>query len=131
MVGVPKSKGCLLCLQRSVKCDEERPSCAQCRRGGRACPGYVREMKFVDEGPKQMEGIMEIQFSIFEKEGLTGGWTSRAPSKLNATKYSLPSYQPCFRLDPPRRKSHSSAAGYGIFHLAWAAVQFWIMLLCQ
>ncbi|KAF5540127.1 fungal transcriptional regulatory n-terminal, partial [Fusarium mexicanum] len=33
-------------------CDEERPSCAQCRRGGRTCPGYVREMKFVDEGPK-------------------------------------------------------------------------------
>ncbi|KAK2123249.1 hypothetical protein NOF04DRAFT_1407037 [Fusarium oxysporum II5] len=52
MVGVPTSKGCLLCLQRSVKCDEERPSCAQCRRGGRTCPGYVREMKFVDEGPK-------------------------------------------------------------------------------
>ncbi|KAF4951194.1 hypothetical protein FGADI_7685 [Fusarium gaditjirri] len=52
MVGVPTSKGCLLCLQRSVKCDEERPSCAQCRRGGRTCPGYVRQMKFVDEGPK-------------------------------------------------------------------------------
>ncbi|KAF5681398.1 C6 zinc finger domain-containing protein [Fusarium denticulatum] len=52
MVGVPTSKGCRLCLQRSVKCDEERPSCAQCRRGGRTCPGYVREMKFVDEGPK-------------------------------------------------------------------------------
>ncbi|KAF5539794.1 C6 zinc finger domain-containing protein [Fusarium napiforme] len=52
MVGVPTSKGCRLCLQRSVKCDEERPSCAQCRRGGRACPGYVREMKFVDQGPK-------------------------------------------------------------------------------
>ncbi|KAF5584352.1 C6 zinc finger domain protein [Fusarium subglutinans] len=52
MVGVPTSKGCRLCIQRSVKCDEERPSCAQCRRGGRTCPGYVREMKFVDEGPK-------------------------------------------------------------------------------
>ncbi|KAF5594071.1 fungal transcriptional regulatory n-terminal [Fusarium pseudoanthophilum] len=52
MVGVPTSKGCRLCLQRSVKCDEERPSCAQCRRGGRTCPGYVRQMKFVDEGPK-------------------------------------------------------------------------------
>ncbi|VTT76815.1 unnamed protein product [Fusarium fujikuroi] len=52
MVGIPTSKGCRLCLQRSIKCDEERPSCAQCRRGGRTCPGYVREMKFVDEGPK-------------------------------------------------------------------------------
>ncbi|KAF5988647.1 hypothetical protein FBULB1_1380 [Fusarium bulbicola] len=52
MVGVPTSKGCRLCLQRSVKCDEERPSCTQCRRGGRTCPGYVREMKFVEEGPQ-------------------------------------------------------------------------------
>ncbi|RGP77023.1 hypothetical protein FLONG3_4852 [Fusarium longipes] len=33
-------------------CGEERPTCLQCQRGGRACPGYAREMKFVDEGPK-------------------------------------------------------------------------------
>ncbi|KAI5463876.1 hypothetical protein BGZ63DRAFT_201376 [Mariannaea sp. PMI_226] len=52
MVGVPKSKGCTLCLKRGVKCDEARPSCSQCRRGGRVCPGYIRGMKFVDEGPK-------------------------------------------------------------------------------
>ncbi|KAJ6108201.1 hypothetical protein N7523_009524 [Penicillium sp. IBT 18751x] len=52
MVGVPTSKGCRLCLKRSVKCDETRPSCLQCQRGGRTCPGYVREFKFHDEGPK-------------------------------------------------------------------------------
>ncbi|CAH0037969.1 unnamed protein product [Clonostachys solani] len=52
MVGVPNSKGCALCLKRSVKCDEGLPSCWQCRRGGRKCPGYAREMKFVDEGPR-------------------------------------------------------------------------------
>jgi hypothetical protein len=34
------------------KCDEARPSCSPCRRGGRACPGYARERKFVDEGPR-------------------------------------------------------------------------------
>ncbi|KAK3391169.1 hypothetical protein B0H63DRAFT_132854 [Podospora didyma] len=52
MVGVPTSKGCIICLTRGVKCDEARPSCSQCRRGQRACPGYAREMKFVDEGPR-------------------------------------------------------------------------------
>ncbi|KAK4233388.1 hypothetical protein C8A03DRAFT_19539 [Achaetomium macrosporum] len=52
MVGVPTSKGCTLCLKRRVKCDEARPSCSQCLRGGRTCPGYARGMKFVDEGPK-------------------------------------------------------------------------------
>ncbi|KUJ18075.1 uncharacterized protein LY89DRAFT_36969 [Mollisia scopiformis] len=49
MVGIPKSKGCQLCRSRSVKCDETRPSCLQCTKGGRECPGYSRETKFVDE----------------------------------------------------------------------------------
>src|SRR5262245_4234222 len=35
-----------------MQCDEVRPSCSQCRRGGRKCPGYERLMKFVDEGAK-------------------------------------------------------------------------------
>lgn len=70
MVGVPTSKGCRLCLKRSIKvwvavffarptvliyhfkCDETRPNCLQCQRGGRNCPGYAREFKFHDEGPK-------------------------------------------------------------------------------
>ncbi|PVH93735.1 hypothetical protein DM02DRAFT_695211 [Periconia macrospinosa] len=51
MVGVPRSKGCETCRKRSVKCDELRPSCSQCRRGGRKCPGYERRLKFVDERP--------------------------------------------------------------------------------
>lgn len=34
------------------QCDEQRPSCYQCRRGGRKCPGYERSMTFVDEGAK-------------------------------------------------------------------------------
>lgn len=29
--------------------------CSQCRRGGRKCPGYIRSMKFVDEGIKVAE----------------------------------------------------------------------------
>jgi hypothetical protein len=34
-----------------LKCDELRPSCSQCRRGGRICPGYQRRLKFVIEHP--------------------------------------------------------------------------------
>lgn len=74
MTGVPSSKGCTLCLKRKVKvctgtsrkarrkpkslipdshqCDEGWPTCQQCRIGGRKCPGYRRQMKFVDEGTK-------------------------------------------------------------------------------
>ncbi|KAL1964150.1 hypothetical protein VTN77DRAFT_7238 [Rasamsonia byssochlamydoides] len=51
MVGVPRSKGCLTCLRRRVKCDELRPECSQCLKYGVSCPGYSRSMKFQDEGP--------------------------------------------------------------------------------
>ncbi|KAJ9311935.1 transcriptional regulator family: Fungal Specific TF [Paecilomyces variotii] len=51
MVGVPRSKACLLCLQRRVKCDELRPGCSQCQKYGVACPGYNKALKFQDQGP--------------------------------------------------------------------------------
>ncbi|KAJ6781872.1 hypothetical protein PWT90_06529 [Aphanocladium album] len=35
-----------------IQCDEQRPSCSQCRRGRRTCPGYERAMVFIDEGVK-------------------------------------------------------------------------------
>ncbi|KAK7991365.1 hypothetical protein PG988_000159 [Apiospora saccharicola] len=59
MVGVPSSKGCALCLKRSIKCDEGRPSCSQCRRGLRKCPGYAQglKLKFMDEGPKLRRSV--------------------------------------------------------------------------
>ncbi|CAG8885678.1 unnamed protein product [Penicillium egyptiacum] len=46
MVGVPRSKGCLACLQRRVKCDETQPRCQSCERRGNPCPGYTRTRKF-------------------------------------------------------------------------------------
>jgi hypothetical protein len=35
-----------------TQCDEAQPSCSQCRRGGRKCPGYQSHLKFVDENAK-------------------------------------------------------------------------------
>ncbi|KAL2825767.1 hypothetical protein BDW59DRAFT_145901 [Aspergillus cavernicola] len=32
--------GCITCKARRVKCDERKPSCAQCTRTGRLCEGY-------------------------------------------------------------------------------------------
>ncbi|KAL1897723.1 hypothetical protein Sste5346_004031 [Sporothrix stenoceras] len=47
MVGVPRSRGCLLCVRRRVRCDEGRPGCAKCATYGADCPGYDRSLKFV------------------------------------------------------------------------------------
>ncbi|KAH7343068.1 hypothetical protein BKA65DRAFT_505459 [Rhexocercosporidium sp. MPI-PUGE-AT-0058] len=52
MVAVPRSKGCLVCRKRSVKCDEVRPGCSQCRRGGRKCSGYDLPMTFISQHPE-------------------------------------------------------------------------------
>ncbi|GFF74823.1 putative C6 finger domain protein [Aspergillus lentulus] len=41
-----RSSGCLLCVQRRVKCDERLPGCARCEKYGKPCPGYVRNFKF-------------------------------------------------------------------------------------
>ncbi|OJJ30530.1 hypothetical protein ASPWEDRAFT_177183 [Aspergillus wentii DTO 134E9] len=51
MVGVPHSTGCSLCRERRIKCDKAVPSCTQCRRYGRPCPGYRRTFIFQDERP--------------------------------------------------------------------------------
>lgn len=72
MVGVPRSRGCSLCVKRRVKCDQARPgehipvcyrtnpsepsltsvgwskACGNCVRYGAQCPGYDKNHKFVD-----------------------------------------------------------------------------------
>lgn len=52
MVGVPRSKGCRICVQRRVKCDQTRPTCNNCKKGNRPCPGYSQDLKFQDEGAR-------------------------------------------------------------------------------
>lgn len=67
MVGVPRSKGCSLCVRRRVKCDQVHPGrvqqpplclllatdhttitvCGNCVKYGADCPGYGRDLKFV------------------------------------------------------------------------------------
>ncbi|KAK0610468.1 hypothetical protein B0T17DRAFT_620944 [Bombardia bombarda] len=34
------SKGCQMCRTRRIKCDETRPTCNQCTKSRRQCPGY-------------------------------------------------------------------------------------------
>ncbi|OGM48736.1 hypothetical protein ABOM_002019 [Aspergillus bombycis] len=42
------SKGCHACRRRKKRCDEQRPSCGQCLSRNTSCPGYSREMKFIN-----------------------------------------------------------------------------------
>ncbi|KZF19234.1 hypothetical protein L228DRAFT_286088 [Xylona heveae TC161] len=52
MVGRPgRSKGCLTCRRRHLKCDETRPTCRRCEKAQINCDGY-REANFIDERPR-------------------------------------------------------------------------------
>ncbi|XWW96822.1 hypothetical protein V2A60_004802 [Cordyceps javanica] len=56
MVNHGRSKGCVTCKQRRVKCDEANPACGPCRRLRLRCGGYdakpVRRLKFKDQTHK-------------------------------------------------------------------------------
>ncbi|KAF2869977.1 hypothetical protein BDV95DRAFT_620481 [Massariosphaeria phaeospora] len=49
MVGVAgKSKGCVTCKKRRIKCDEGKPRCRKCDKSGYACGGYKTDLQFVN-----------------------------------------------------------------------------------
>ncbi|KUJ07183.1 uncharacterized protein LY89DRAFT_767020 [Mollisia scopiformis] len=52
MVGRPgRSKGCITCIKRKVKCDEQRPTCLRCRDSFMICDGYRNDgVAFINEG---------------------------------------------------------------------------------
>ncbi|KAI1385234.1 uncharacterized protein F4822DRAFT_432083 [Hypoxylon trugodes] len=41
------SKGCQMCRTRRIKCDETKPTCNQCAKSRRQCPGYKDEFDLV------------------------------------------------------------------------------------
>ncbi|CAK7210772.1 hypothetical protein SBRCBS47491_000892 [Sporothrix bragantina] len=44
-----RSRGCLTCRRRRVKCDERQPHCQRCQKAGILCSGYTQHGQFVDE----------------------------------------------------------------------------------
>ncbi|KAK8215564.1 hypothetical protein BKA81DRAFT_41186 [Phyllosticta paracitricarpa] len=37
------SRGCQTCKSRRIRCDEGRPTCQNCQKSGRSCPGFPDE----------------------------------------------------------------------------------------
>ena len=46
-----RSRGCLMCIRRRIKCDETKPACNRCKKHKVECPGYrdPGSRKFVSE----------------------------------------------------------------------------------
>ncbi|GKZ23297.1 hypothetical protein AbraIFM66951_011690 [Aspergillus brasiliensis] len=49
MVNYGRSKGCVTCKERRVKCDEARPECRACQRLRLHCGGYKTQYEFKDQ----------------------------------------------------------------------------------
>ncbi|KAN0110495.1 hypothetical protein V8E51_006882 [Hyaloscypha variabilis] len=51
------SKGCAICRKRKIKCDQGVPSCRQCMKAERQCPGYrnMVDLAFRDESSAVVE----------------------------------------------------------------------------
>lgn len=52
---VPKVRtGCITCKKRHIKCDEGRPSCANCLKSRGRCEGYAPDRQSKPKGPVQL-----------------------------------------------------------------------------
>ena len=68
MVGIAgKSRACHECKRRRVRCDFQRPRCLRCVKVGRHCPGYERQILFVNrtlENPKVSACDALLRFNL-------------------------------------------------------------------
>ncbi|VUC31047.1 unnamed protein product, partial [Clonostachys rosea] len=108
MVGVPgKSKGCENCRHRRVKCDLQRPACGRCVRTKRKCPGYERELIFVNNAPRETQsGLAVFSPQKYARENVL-------VSRVRAAKTSPPS--PIRLLSPALASSASEQHLIGAF----------------
>ncbi|KAH8434210.1 Zn(II)2Cys6 transcription factor [Aspergillus melleus] len=68
------SKGCGECRSRKIRCDQARPTCSQCVKGNRVCPGYRDELSLMFRDESQ-------QVVRKAKTGATSSTTSTAASR--------------------------------------------------
>ncbi|KEF63606.1 uncharacterized protein A1O9_01584 [Exophiala aquamarina CBS 119918] len=69
MVGGARSKGCLTCRRRKIRCDLQQPTCLQCHRSKRRCGGYDRYPVFVvytKHGMEKREAMKDPMHTEFQ-----------------------------------------------------------------
>lgn len=89
MVGVPRSKGCRICVQRRVKCDQTRPTCNNCKKGNRPCPGYSHDLKFQDEGARLRKRFENLDSSTSTGTDSSRDSTDSPPDSISAQSQSF------------------------------------------
>ncbi|GES62315.1 C6 finger domain protein [Aspergillus terreus] len=93
------SKGCGECRSRKIRCDQARPTCSQCIKGNRVCPGYRDELSlmFRDES-QQVVRKAKTGSSGRRAKNTRKSTTHTSPSGSSS---SQPSPQPPSKSSPP------------------------------
>ncbi|KAK4159656.1 hypothetical protein QBC43DRAFT_124266 [Cladorrhinum sp. PSN259] len=87
------SKGCQMCRTRRIKCDETKPTCNQCAKARRQCPGYRDEFDL----------LLRNENRAAERRALKASSNSTRKAKDKASK-SNPSKLPTPSSTPPGSK---------------------------
>ena len=74
-VKTPRSRGCRICVERRIKCDQARPFCQKCVRAKRECPGFST-INIVDEGPN-----LRAAYNVLESGSVSWASSSTSPEQ--------------------------------------------------
>ncbi|KAF2819597.1 hypothetical protein CC86DRAFT_132019 [Ophiobolus disseminans] len=88
------SRGCGMCKNRRIKCDEKRPTCGNCKKSGRDCPGYPDEFDLVfrDEN-KAMARKAKKASTLAPSRSSTGESSSHTSPLLTPSAYLESPYE--------------------------------------
>ncbi|KAL2818391.1 hypothetical protein BJX63DRAFT_73609 [Aspergillus granulosus] len=85
------SKGCGECRSRKIRCDQGRPTCSQCAKGNRVCPGYRDELSLMFRDESQQVVRKAKTGSSGRRNKKTTTVASKKPSSPEARNSSSPS----------------------------------------
>ncbi|KAL4934467.1 Zn(II)2Cys6 transcription factor [Aspergillus undulatus] len=111
------SKGCGECRSRKIRCDQGRPTCSQCAKGNRACPGYRDELSLMFRDESQQVVRKAKTGSSGRRPKKAGDRAAAAAAaKKSAASASAPAAPAAFTSgeSPPVSESHSSSPDFSV-----------------
>ncbi|KAK4194395.1 hypothetical protein QBC40DRAFT_319878 [Triangularia verruculosa] len=84
------SKGCQMCRTRRIKCDETKPTCNQCAKARRQCPGYRDEFDLLLRNENQAAARRSLKANAPAASAGSSSSGSSSKKKISSLKDSQP-----------------------------------------
>ncbi|KAL1844112.1 hypothetical protein VTJ49DRAFT_4964 [Mycothermus thermophilus] len=113
------SKGCQMCRQRRIKCDETKPVCNQCIKARRQCPGYRDEFDLILRNENQAAKRRALKLSAPRRRATNSSTASSSSSSGSGSGAEKVAQRPLttanlstssFSSSPPSSSSSSSSS---------------------